>query len=363
MARGSASKDIRAMKNAKIAVLGASGYTGSELLRLLIPHPRVEIALITADRKAGQEIGAVYPQFAHCALPKLISIDAVDWGTAALDLAFCALPHGTTQRAIQRLLAAAPGTKVADLSADFRLADPAAYARWYGHEHFAPELQKEAVYGLVEIYRREVRKARLVAIPGCYPTCAALPLIPLLRTKAIEPGEIVIDAKSGMTGAGRSLKEDMIFSEVAEGIHAYGVGHHRHVAELDQEFSKAAGREVIATFTPHLMPMNRGLLSTIYVRGRRGRAAEDLHDVLARAYAKEPFVHVLPFGVTPQTRHVRGSNLTAIGVAKDRVDGRAIIVSALDNLAKGASGQAVQAMNLMLGFPETLGLGHLALFP
>ncbi len=350
-------------RKAKIGVLGASGYTGAELLRLLVSHPRVEIALLTADRKAGQEIGAVFPQLRHRALPKLLAIDAVDWAAAGLDLAFCGLPHGTTQKVIQKLLAAAPRTKIADLSADFRLADPAAYARWYGHEHFAPELQPEAVYGLVETYRREIRKARLVAIPGCYTTCAQLPLIPLLKAKAVEPDEIVIDAKSGMTGAGRSLKEDMIFSEVAEGIHAYALGGHRHMAELDQEFSKAAGREVTVTFTPHLMPMNRGLLSTIYVRGRRGRSAEDLHDILARVYAKEPFVDVLPFGQTPQTRHVRGSNMTAIGVAKDRIAGRAIIVSALDNLTKGASGQAVQAMNLMLGFPETSGLEHAALFP
>jgi N-acetyl-gamma-glutamyl-phosphate reductase len=350
-------------KKARVGVLGASGYTGAELLRLLISHPRVEIALLTADRKAGQEIGAVFPQFAHCALPKLVAIDEVDWARAGLELAFCGLPHATTQKVIQKLLSAAPQTKVADLSADFRLADPAVYARWYGHEHFAPELQREAVYGLVEIYRREIRKARLVAVPGCYPTCAQLPLIPLLKAKAIELDEIVIDAKSGMTGAGRSVKEEMLFSEVAEGVHAYAVGAHRHMAELDQEFSKAAGREVIATFTPHLMPMNRGLLSTIYVRGRRGRGAEDLHDLLARAYAKEPFLHVLPFGETPQTRHVRGSNMIAIGVARDRAAGRAIIVSALDNLTKGASGQAVQAMNLMLGFPETLGLEHTALFP
>ena len=350
-------------RKAKIGVLGASGYTGAELLRLLVSHPRVEIALLTADRKAGQEIGAVFPQLRHRALPKLLAIDAVDWAAAGLDLAFCGLPHGTTQKVIQKLLAAAPRTKIADLSADFRLADPAAYARWYGHEHFAPELQPEAVYGLVETYRREIREARLVAIPGCYTTCAQLPLIPLLKAKAVEPDEIVIDAKSGMTGAGRSLKEDMIFSEVAEGIHAYALGGHRHMAELDQEFSKAAGREVTVTFTPHLMPMNRGLLSTIYVRGRRGRGAEDFHDILARVYAKEPFVDVLPFGQTPQTRHVRGSNMTAIGVAKDRIAGRAIIVSALDNLTKGASGQAVQAMNLMLGFPETSGLEHAALFP
>ena len=350
-------------KRARVGILGASGYAGAELLRLLVPHPRVEIALLTADRKAGQEIGTVFPQFADRALPKLVAIDGVDWAGAGLDLVFCGLPHGTTQKVIQVLLAAAPGTKVADLSADFRLTDPAAYARWYGHEHFAPELQNEAVYGLVEIYRRDIRKARLVAVPGCYPSCALLPVLPLLKAKAIDPAEIVIDAKSGMTGAGRALREEMLFSEVAEGIHAYAVGGHRHTAELDQEFSKAAGAEVIATFTPHLMPMNRGLLSTIYMRGRRGRTAEDLYDVLSRTYAKEPFVRVLPFGQTPQTRHVRGSNMTAIGLVKDRIAGRAILVSALDNLTKGASGQAVQAMNLMLGFPETMGLEQAAMFP
>src|SRR5215510_266528 len=347
---------------AKIGVLGASGYTGAELLRLLIHHPGVEIALLTAERRAGLHMRQVFPQFSPYSLPKLLAIESVDWNKATLDLAFCALPHATTQKVIKALLASTPGTKVIDLSADFRLADPAAYARWYGHEHHAPELQKEAVYGLTEIYRGAVAKARLVANPGCYTTCAQLPLIPLLRAKAIDAEEIVIDAKSGMTGAGRAAKEEMLFSEVSEGFHAYGVGHHRHMAELDQEFSKAVGREVIVSFTPHLVPMNRGILSTIYVRGRN-TSPEDLHGILLKSYANEPFVHVLPFGEMPQTRHVRGSNMTFIGVAKDRVEGRAIIGSALDNLAKGASGQAVQNMNLMLGFPETLGLEQVALFP
>jgi N-acetyl-gamma-glutamyl-phosphate reductase len=348
---------------AKIGVLGASGYTGAELLRLLLRHPRVEIALLTADRKAGQEMREVFPQFSPFALPKLVTIDSIDWKSAGLDMIFGALPHATTQKVIKDVLAKAPGMKVVDLSADFRLADKAAYARWYGHEHHAPELQAEAVYGLVEIYRREIRKARLVANPGCYTTCAQLPLVPLLKNKAIEPDEIVIDAKSGMTGAGRSAKENMLFSEVSEGFHAYGVGHHRHMAELDQEFSAAAEREVVVTFTPHLVPMNRGILSTIYVRGRRGRTPEDLHAILLKSYAKEPFVHVMPFGETPQTRHVRGSNMTFIGVARDRIPGRAIVIAALDNLTKGASGQAVQNMNLMLGYPETLGIDQVALFP
>ena len=208
---------------------------------------------------------------------------------------FCALPHGTTQKVIKDLMARAPGTKVVDLSADFRLADPAAYARWYGHEHFAPELQKTAVYGLTEIYRAEIKAAKLVANPGCYTTCAELPLIPLLRGKAIDPDEIVIDAKSGMTGAGRTAREEMLFSEVSEGFHAYGVGHHRHMAELDQEFSLAAGRDVVVSFTPHLVPMNRGIFSTIYVRGLKA-SPQDLHAILLKSYANEPFVHVLPFG-------------------------------------------------------------------
>ncbi len=347
---------------AKIGVLGASGYTGAELVRLLLRHPRAEIALLTADRRAGKTMADVFPQFAPYALPTLTSVEEADWPALALDLAFCALPHGTTQKVIKDLMARAPQTKVVDLSADFRLADPAAYAHWYGHEHFAPELQQDAVYGLTEIYRDKIKTARLVANPGCYTSCAELALIPLLKAKAIDPDEIVIDAKSGMTGAGRAAKEEMLFSEVSEGIHAYGVGHHRHMAELDQEFSLAAGREVIVTFTPHLVPMNRGILSTIYVRGLNA-SPQDLHAVLLKSYAKEPFVHVLPFGTVPQTRHVRGSNMTFIGVAADRIPGRAIIGAALDNLTKGASGQAVQNMNLMLGFPETMGLEQVALFP
>jgi len=347
---------------AKIGVLGASGYTGAELVRLLIAHPRAEIVLLTADRRAGKSMAEVFPQFAPHALPMLTAIEAADWKALALDLVFCALPHGTTQEVIKDLFARASGMKIVDLSADFRLADPAAYAAWYGHPHAAPQLQAEAVYGLSEIYRPQIKAARLVANPGCYTTCAELPLIPLLKAKAIDPDEIVIDAKSGVTGAGRGAREDMLFAEVSEGFHAYGVGRHRHMAELDQEFSRAAGREVIASFTPHLAPMNRGILSTIYVRSAKA-SAQDLHALLAKAYQKEPFVHVLPFGATPQTRHVRGSNMTCIGVAADRIAGRAIIIAALDNLTKGAAGQAVQNMNLMLGFPETVGLEQVALFP
>ena len=348
---------------ARVGVLGASGYTGAELVRLLLRHPRVEITLLTAERSAGKAMRDVFPQFSPFDLPKLVTVDGLDWVGALLDVAFCALPHGTTQTVIKGLLAAAPSTRVVDLSADFRLHDTAAYAKWYGHEHLAPELQSEAVYGLIETHRREIRHAKLVANPGCYTTCAQLPLVPLIKANAIELDEIVIDAKSGMTGAGRAAKEAMLFSEVSEGFNAYGVGHHRHMAELDQEISLAAGREVVVSFTPHLVPMNRGILSTIYVRAVDGRTAQDLHAILAKAYAGEPFVHVLPFGETPHTRHVRGSNMTFIGVAKDRREGRAILVSALDNLVKGASGQAIQNMNLIMGWPETTGLEQVALFP
>jgi N-acetyl-gamma-glutamyl-phosphate reductase len=346
----------------KIGVLGASGYTGAELVRLLLCHPNAQIVLLTAERRAGKTMAEAFAQFAPFALPTLSAIEDGDWGKLGLDVAFCALPHGTTQKVIKDLLTRAPRTKVIDLSADFRLGDPAAYARWYGHPHAAPDLQREAVYGLTEVYRDKIKIARLVANPGCYTTCAELPLIPLLKAGLIDPDEIVIDAKSGMTGAGRAAREDMVFAEVSEGFHAYGVGHHRHMSELDQEFSRAAGREVIVSFTPHLVPMNRGILATMYVRS--GKASpQDLHAVLAKVYAPEPFVHVLPFGATPQTRHVRGSNMTFIGVAADRISSRAIIVSALDNLTKGASGQAVQNMNVMLGLPETTGLEQVALFP
>jgi N-acetyl-gamma-glutamyl-phosphate reductase len=346
----------------KIGVLGASGYTGSELVRLLLRHPSVDLTLRTADSKAGRPMADVFPQFAPFKLPDLVAIPE-DWSDVPVDLVFCALPHGTTHKVVAALLAARPGTRVIDLSADFRLADTGAYATWYGHDHEAPDLQEEAVYGLTEVYRDAVKGARLVANPGCYTTTAQLALLPLLRENAIEHDAIIIDAKSGVTGAGRSAKEANLFTEVSEGFHAYGVGQHRHMAELDEQFSIAAGRPVAPSFTPHLVPMNRGILATIYVRLLPRYGAHDLQALLAHAYRGEPFVHVLPFGKTPQTRHVRGSNHVHIGVAADRRSDRAILVATLDNLVKGASGQAVQNMNVMLGLAETTGLDQIALFP
>src|SRR5512145_1924748 len=342
----------------RVGILGASGYTGAELLRLLAHHPQFEVTVLTAERNAGQKLGAVLPHLGHLKLPDLIKIADADW--AKVDVIFCALPHGTTQEVI----AALPRhLKIVDLSADFRLADVELYAKWYGHAHFAPELQKEAVYGLTELARNEVRKARLVANPGCYPTSAQLPLMPLLAARQISPDDIIIDSKSGVTGAGREAKQANLFAEVSEGIHAYSIANHRHAPEIEQGLSQAAGRPVIVNFTPHLMPMNRGILSTMYVKLANGTSSADLRATLGKTYEGEPFVRIAPDGVVPATRHVRGSNNIVIGVFADRLPGRAIVVSASDNLVKGASGQAIQNMNVMLGIDETAGLRQEALFP
>ena len=342
----------------RVGILGASGYTGVELLRILVHHPNVIIDVLTADRQAGKKIGAVFPHLARHVLPDLVAIPEVDW--SKLDLVFCCLPHGTTQEVISALPA---HLKVLDLSADFRLADPEVYAKWYGHAHRAVGLQREAVYGLTEVARAAIAKARLIAVPGCYPTGAQLPLIPLLKAELIDADSIVIDAKSGVTGAGRAAKESSLFAEVSEGISAYGVAHHRHMPEIEQGLSLAAGRPVTVTFTPHLMPMNRGILSTIYVEMRGAATIDDLRRTLEETYASESFVHVLPQGHYPATHHVRGSNLCLIGLGADRRPGHAILVSAIDNLVKGASGQAVQDMNVMLGLPETTALQTEPLFP
>jgi len=345
-------------KKVQIAILGASGYTGAELVRLLHLHPHVEIAVLTADRKAGAAMAEAFPQFYGLDLPRLVAIADVDW--SKVDFVFCALPHATTQEVLK---AVPHSIRIVDLSADFRLTDPEAYAYWYGHPHQALALQAEAVYGLTEFARDKVAGARLVANPGCYTTCGQLPVIPLLEAGAIDPDEIIIDAKSGATGAGRSAKEANLFTEVTEGFHAYGVGHHRHMAELEQGFTAAAGRPVVPAFTPHLVPMTRGIFSTIYLKPIGGHTPESLHAILAKRFAGEYFVKVLPFGAVPQTRHVKGTNFTFIGVSADRRPGRAIVTAVLDNLVKGASGQAVQNMNRMLGFPESTGLEQLALFP
>lgn len=364
--------------------MGASGYTGAELIRLLQRHPYVEIVVMTADRKAGQSIENVFPHLSVEGLPDMIAISDVEWAGLELDVVFCALPHATSQRIIKGILhdtghgfidemiietpedyanAIKGSVKVIDLSADFRLSDAETYAQWYGGEHSAPELQKEAVYGLCEHYREDIKTARLVACPGCYPTAALLALIPLMKEKNISKNGIIIDAKSGVSGAGRSLKEVNLFTEVSEGMHPYGIAAHRHAPEIEQELSKAYGEDLLVTFTPHLVPMNRGELETIYVNLADGLSADDLRDTLIKYYKNETFVSVLAEGVTPATRNVRGSNKAQIGVFADRVPGRAIIIATIDNLVKGSSGQAIQSMNLMFGFDESLSLEQIALFP
>lgn len=345
----------------RVGVLGASGYTGAELLRLLAGHNGVEIAFLTAGRHAGKPIASVFPHLRSLALPDLISISDVDWNKA--DVIFCALPHGTTQEVIKKLFDDAPEKKVIDLSADFRLHNLETYEQWYGHAHQAPLLQEEAVYGLTEVHRDAIKKSRLCANPGCYTTTSELPLIPLLVNRLIKSDEIIIDAKSGVSGAGRSEKQKNLHSEVSEGTHAYGIGAHRHAPEIDQELSLAARKQITVGFTPHLIPMNRGILATIYVQLNHEATVDDLRDCLLARYADEAFVNVLSEGCAPSTRDVRGSNQCHICVFADRLPGRAILVSVTDNLVKGASGQALQNMNVMCGLPETQGLEQVALFP
>lgn len=339
----------------KIAILGASGYTGAELVRLIGLHPHLEIVAMTGERKAGQAVASVFPFLRHLDLPDLSRIEDVDFG--GIDLAFCALPHATSQAVIRDL---PRDLRIVDLSADFRLRDPAAYQKWYGKPHAAPDLQAEAVYGLTEFYRDAIRTARLVAGTGCNAAMGQYLLAPLIARGAIDLDRIILDLKCGVSGAGRALKENLLHAELSEGTQPYAVGGtHRHLGEFDQEFSALAGRPVQVQFTPHLLPMNRGILATAWVDGD----ARALHAILQDRYTDEPFLQVLPFGTVPSTRDVRGSNFVHIGVVGDRVPGRAMVVGALDNLCKGSSGQAVQNANLMLGFAETTALMAPAVFP
>ncbi len=339
----------------RIAILGASGYTGAELVRLIATHPAMKIVALTGDRKAGMSMAEVFPFLAHLQLPTLQKIEDVDF--SAVDLAFCALPHATSQAVI----AALPrDLKVVDLSADFRLRDPAEYEKWYGKPHAAVDLQAEAVYGLTEFYRDDIRRARLVAGTGCNAATGQFAIRPLIEAGVIDLDNIILDLKAGVSGAGRSLKENLLHAELSGGTHPYSAGGtHRHLGEFDQEFSKVAGRPVRIQFTPHLMPFNRGILATVYVRGD----ADAVRKALADRYAAEPFLHVLPFGQLPSTRSIAGSNFVHLGVVGDRIEGRTIVVGALDNLTKGSSGQALQNANLMLGLDETAGLMLAPVFP
>ena len=341
------------MDRIRIAVLGASGYTGADLVRLAITHPRLEIAALAANARAGAAMSDVWPHFAPYVLPALVRAEDIDM--ASIDVVFGCLPHGASAA----LLAGIAGPRIIDLSADFRLRDAAVYAEWYDGAHPAPALLEHAVYGLTEFARDALPGAAIIACPGCYPTAALLALLPV--ADRIDPARVTIAALSGVSGAGRAIRQDNLYAEVAEGAHPYGLGRHRHMPEIEQQLAAAAGRPATVSFTPHLVPMNRGELLTIVVETTA--TVPDLRAALAVRYGDEPFVHLLPAGVAPTTRMVRGSNHAVINVFPDRVPGRAILVAAIDNLVKGSSGQAIQNLNAALGWPETLGLEAAPLFP
>ncbi|WP_020675617.1 N-acetyl-gamma-glutamyl-phosphate reductase [Geopsychrobacter electrodiphilus] len=343
----------------KVSVIGASGYTGVELLRLLAGHPRAEVISVTSRQFEGMSIGQVFPSLKGYYDLKCETVD-IKTIAAQADLVFTALPHKSAMEIIPEFLS--EGCKVIDLSADYRLQDQHVYEAWY-QAHTSPELLAEAVYGLPEINRAQIKNARLVANPGCYPTSVALGLAPLLLGKLIDHTSLIIDSKSGTTGAGRGLKEGSLFCEVNEGFKAYGLASHRHTPEIEQTLSQLAGEAVTVTFTPHLLPVDRGILSTIYASQTQGKSTAELIELFQGHYAAEPFVRVLPEGQLPNISYVRGTNLCDIGLVADERTGRVIVVSVIDNLCKGAAGQAVQNFNLISGFDERTGLSAAPLFP
>lgn len=344
----------------KIAIVGASGYTGLELIRILHCHPEVAVTCLTSEQSAGKRISEVFPTLRGRCDIVLENLEPVRVAEKA-DIIFTALPHKAAMEVVPTFLKL--GKKVIDLSADYRLSDPAVYGEWY-EPHLNPENLKKAVYGLPEIRRDRIKGAQLVANPGCYPTSIILALAPLLKNGLIDLSSIIADSASGVTGAGRSAKVDSLYCEVNEGYKAYGVGGaHRHTPEIEQELSLLAGEELKITFTPHLVPMDRGILSTVYATPEKTLDTATIAALYLEFYDGEPFVRVLPSGSLPSTAYVRGSNFCDIAPLVDPRTGRIIIVSAIDNLVKGASGQAIQNMNLLCGFPETTGLEGLALFP
>jgi N-acetyl-gamma-glutamyl-phosphate reductase len=344
----------------KVAVVGASGYTGVELIRILHCHPEAAVTCVTSERSAGKKVSDVFPSLRERCDLVLENLEPVRVSSKA-DFIFTALPHKAAMEVVPTFLKL--GKRVVDLSADYRLKDPGEYEKWY-EPHLNPALLKKVVYGLPELKRVKIAGATLVANPGCYPTSVILGLAPLLKKRLIDPASIIVDSKSGVTGAGRGAKVDILYCEVNEGFKAYGVGGaHRHIPEMEQELSLLAGDRLAITFTPHLVPMGRGILSTIYATPEKALTTADLVRLFHDFYKGEPFVRVLDEGSYPSTSFVRGSNFCDIGLAVDSRSGRIIVVSAIDNLVKGASGQAVQNMNVMCGFPETMGLEGLALFP
>jgi len=343
------------------ALLGASGYTGADLLRLGVMHPGLNFVSLTANTHAGKPMSAVFPHLSSANLPDLVTNESVDWSN--VDVVFCGLPHGASQAIISDILKESTDTRIVDMSADYRLRDVEVYKSTYGLEHISPELQAKAAYGLTEHNREAIKSAPIIACPGCYPTAVLLALLPLVKTGAISGDDLIIDAKSGVTGAGRGLKQNTLMAEAGESVSPYAVGKHRHGPEIDQEISKALGEDIVVNFTPHLIPMSRGELITAHVKLGNAKNAEELRAELAKAYEDEPFIRIAAEGEMPSTGHVRGSNHCVINVFDDRISGRAIVIAAIDNLVKGSAGQAIQNFNVAFGFDEATGLAALPLFP
>jgi N-acetyl-gamma-glutamyl-phosphate reductase len=344
------------MQLEKIAVVGATGYSGEELIRLLQRHPGTNLVCVTSRQSAGKALGAVYPKFRGQKYDALAfsASDSASIVASGARIVFLALPHGLATEFAQPLLDA--GLRVIDLSADFRLKDKAVYKEFYGHDHPAPGLLSQSVYGLPEVYREKIGAADLVASPGCYPTSIILPLSPLLKAGLIDPASIIVSSLSGVSGAGRKVDADYLFVECNESVRPYGVPQHRHLSEIEQELGYASGGTVTINFTPHLIPVNRGILTTIYATPAAGATTQRISEAMAESYKDEPFVRLLGTELYPDIKNVAYTNFIDIAWRHDPRTGRLILMSAIDNLIKGASGQAVQSMNLMCGLPETLGL-------
>lgn len=338
----------------KAAVLGATGYAGIELVRLLTNHGEVSLEVLGSHSFAGQKISDVYKSFNHVLEKECEELDLDK--AAKCDIAFTALPHGASKTVIPSLIER--GLKVIDLSGDYRYDDASVYEEWYGEKHSSPELLKESVYGLPELHREKIKGARLIGNPGCYTTCSILGAAPLLANKIGDTKNIIVDAKSGVTGAGRTSALPYSFCECTENTKAYKVASHRHTSEIEQELSNIAGENIMISFTPHLIPQKRGILSTIYVNLNRPSSSEELVEMYKEYYKNEFFVRVKEAGELPETKHVAGSNFVDIGVVYDKRLQRAVVVSALDNIVKGAAGQAVQNMNLLFGLDEKTGLAN-----
>jgi N-acetyl-gamma-glutamyl-phosphate reductase len=352
------------MKTKKVAIIGASGYSGEELVRLLLNHPHVELVAVTSRQNAGQTLAQVFPKFASHPKSKMLHFTEPNAGLLAkqADIVFLALPHGVAAEYAVPLLKA--GCVVIDLSADFRLKSAGVYREFYAHNHPAPDLLKKSVYGLPEIYRGQIKQASLVAAPGCYPTSILLPLIPLLKAGLIRPNGIIADSLSGVSGAGRKAEADYLFCECNESVRPYSVPKHRHLSEIEEQLSLAAGVKVTVQFTPHLIPVNRGILTTLYLApethfstpAEMNALNKKISACYTRAYGKEPFVRLLEGRELPDTKNVVGTNVIEIAWRLDSRTGRLVVMSAEDNLVKGAGGQAVQSMNILCGWPETDGL-------